>query len=55
VPRAEANLLGDPAPLTALPILGPFFGQVELEVDQGMLRIRDIAEVDADLTVIAFA
>ena len=55
VPRAVADLLGDPALLPALAILGPLGGQIEPEIDQGVLDIGDVAEVDADLAVLDFA
>ena len=55
MPRAVADLLRDPTFLAALPVLGPLPGQVEPEVDQGMLGIADVAQEDADLAVLDLA
>jgi len=55
VPRAEANPLGNPGFLPPRPVAGPLLGQVEAEVDQGVFAMRDVAQVDADLTVVEFA
>ena len=55
VPRAVPAVLGDAAPLPALPVLGPLAGQVEPEVDQGVVPVADITEVDADLAGVDLA
>ena len=55
VPRAEALPLGDARLGTPPPVLGPRLGQVEADIDQGVLALRDVAEVDAHLAVLKFA
>ena len=55
MPRAEADLRWHTGLLTATFPLGPFFGQVETDIDQGVFAARDVAEVDADLAVLDLA
>jgi hypothetical protein len=55
VPRPVADRLRDTAPLAARPVLGPLLGQVEPDIDQGMLAVRGVAHEDPDLAVVALA
>jgi hypothetical protein len=43
------------AGVTSLLIAGPFLGQIQPEVEQGMLILTDIAHEDTHLTVVDFA
>jgi hypothetical protein len=55
VPGPEAHRLGDAGLSAPLFVLGPFLGQVETDIDQGVLAAADVGEVDADLTVVDLA
>jgi hypothetical protein len=53
--RAEHNVLGDARLLPALLVLRPGLGQVQTQVDQGMLHAGNITQVDADLAILDLA
>ena len=55
VPGPVARRLWDAAPLAPRPVLGPCPGQVEPDIDQGMLAGRGIGHIDADLAVVDLA
>src|SRR6266446_6313115 len=50
-----SRLLRDAAPLPPRPVLGPRLGEVEPDIDQGMLMMRSIGHVDSDLAVVHLA
>src|SRR5262249_32527998 len=55
VPGLEAHRFGDAGLGTPLFVLGPLLGQVETDIDQGVLAAADVGEVDADLAVVDLA
>src|SRR5262249_38703881 len=55
MPSAEANLFGYARLAAAFAVAGPLLGQVEANIDQGVLGPRDVAEVDADRAVVDLA
>src|SRR4051794_24682956 len=55
VPGGEADLPGHAGLVHAHAIPGPLPGQVEAGIDQGVALVRDVSQVDAELTVLEFA
>ena len=52
MPSLEVNVLGHAGLVATFAVVGPLLGQVEAEIDQGVLVPRDVAEVDAELAVL---
>src|SRR6516164_5758184 len=55
VPRAEADRSRHAGLLATTFPLSPLLGQVQADIDQGVLAAGDVAEVDADLAVVDLA
>jgi hypothetical protein len=55
VPRLKPHLLGHAGRATTLAVFGPFLGQIQTYVHQAPLLGRNVAQVDADLTVLHLA
>jgi hypothetical protein len=55
VTRTEADFRGHSGPLPPSFATGPLFGQVEADIDQGVLAEGDVAEVDPNLAVVDLA
>src|SRR5262249_31989123 len=55
VPRPEADRPGDPRPGPPPFVAGPRLGQVQADIDQGVLAAADVGQVDADLAVVDLA
>jgi hypothetical protein len=55
MPRAEADIGWHTGLLTATFPPGPFLGQVEADIDQGVFAAGDVAEIDADRAVVDLA
>ncbi len=47
----ERDIVGDARLVSALPVIGPHFGQVQVEVDGDLLGTRRDGQADADLAV----
>ena len=51
----KRTVLGDAGLGTPVLVLGPLPGQVEADIDQGVVAAADVGEVDADLAVVDLA